>query len=370
MEGAGGPDGSEGALRPRRDVPSGTVHRGLTVLPAQVQAGHDARMAEPGPVQPVVDPALLWDAVARWSAMVRLRREQFERLCVDRPDPRDYWQRRALNYFEAIRTRHDPGEFVRTVVAACQDAESHGARWATGAEPPPATVLDVGGGFGAVAVPVAGRGRRVTVVEPHPSMVQLLERWATQERVADRIRVVQQPWPPAAAEIEPHDVVVCSHVLYPIEDVVPFIDALIAATRRACLITMRLGGPEQAPGALFRDLHGEERVPQPGFGDLCALLAGRGLHFDATTYETDATWSYADLDEAEAVLAESLLVTTRPDARTRVRAWAEATLVPEAGRLVAPHRRVLAGIATLRPGAVHRPGARSPVSDADGWQSF
>ncbi len=327
-------------------------------------------MAEPDEVQPIVGPELLWDAVARWSAMVRLRREQFERLRVDRPDPRDYWQRRALNYFDAVRTRHDPGEFVRTVIAACQDAESRGAQWATGAEPSPATVLDVGGGFGAVAVPVAGRGSRVTVVEPHPSMVELLERWAAQERVADRIRVVRQPWPAAVAGIEPHDVVVCSHVLYPIEDVAPFIDALIAATRRSCLITMRFGGPEQVPGELFWDLHGEERVPQPGFGDLCALLAGLGLQFDATTYESDSTWSYADLDEAEAVLAESLLVTSRPDARVRVRAWAEATLVPEAGRLVAPHRRVLAGVAILRPAAALRRGVRSLSPEANGRQSF
>ena len=190
-------------------------------------------MAEPDRLQPIVGPELLWDAVARWSAMVRLRREQFERLRVDRPDPRDYWQRRAHSYFEAVRTRHDPGEFVRMVVAACQDAESHDARWATGAEPPPATVLDVGGGFGAVAVPVAGRGRRVTVVEPHATMVELLKRWAAQERVRERIRVVQEAWPAAVAGIEPHDVVVCSHVLYSIEDVVPFIDALIAVTRRA-----------------------------------------------------------------------------------------------------------------------------------------
>ena len=327
-------------------------------------------MAGPDDFPTIVRPELLWDAVARWRTMVRLRREQFERLRVDRPDPQDYWRRRALNYFGAIRARHDPGEFVHRVVAACQDAESHDARWATGAEPPPATVLDVGGGFGAVAVPVAVRGHRVTVVEPHVTMADLLERWAAEEHVTDRVRVVREAWPAALSAVEPHDVVVCSHVLYPIEDVVPFIDALIAATRRACLVTMRLAATEQAPGELFREFHGEERMPQPGFGDLCALLAGQGLHFDATTYETDATWSYADLDEAEEVLSESLLVTTRPDARARVRAWAAATLVPEEGRLVAPHHRMSVGIATLRPAIAPRRGGRAASAEANGWQTF
>ena len=352
------------------DVPSGTVQGVPTAFPAQVGARHDARMAEPDKVPPIVGPELLWDAVARWGAMVRLRREQFERLRVDRPDPEEYWRRRALNYFGAVRARHDPGEFVRRVVAACQDAESHDARWATGAEPPPATVLDVGAGFGAVAVPVAVRGHRVTVVEPHPTMVELLHRWADEERVSDRILVVPGAWPAAVGGVEPHDVVVCSHVLYPIEEVVPFIDALIAATRRTCLVAMRLAGTEQAPGELFREFHGEGRMPQPGFGDLCALLAARGLHFDATTYETDATWSYADLDEAEEVLAESLLVSARPDARARVREWTGATLVPEEGRLVAPHHRMSVGIATLRPAAAPRRGVRSASAEANGWQSF
>ncbi len=108
----------------------------------------------------------------------------------------------------------------------------------------------------------------------------------------------------------------------------------------------------------------------PGIVYVCALLAARGLHFDATTYETDATWSYADLDEAEEVLAESLLVTARPGARARVREWAGATLVAEEGRLVAPHHRMPVGIATLRPAAAPRRAVRSASAEANGWQSF
>ena len=164
-------------------------------------------------------------------------------------------------------------------------------------------------------MPVALSGRRVTVVEPHPSMVELLGEWATEEGVSDRVGVVQEPWPLAAPMAEQHDVVVCSHVLYPIEDVVPFVRALVASTRRACLITLRLAGIEQAPAGLFRELHGEDRVPQPGFADLCAVLFQQGLSFQSSTYETETTWSYADLDEAVAVLAESLLVAGRPEAR-------------------------------------------------------
>jgi 2-polyprenyl-3-methyl-5-hydroxy-6-metoxy-1,4-benzoquinol methylase len=299
---------------------------------------------------PSIDLALLTDAVARWQALVRARREQFERLRVEPADPGAYWRTRSRNYYSAVRQRTEPDPFVRAVLEACRDAESRDdPRRATGVEPPPATVLDVGGGFGAVALPTALSGRRVTVVEPHPSMVELLGEWATEEGVSDRVGVVQEPWPLAAPMADQHDVVVCSHVLYPIEDVVPFVRALVASTRCACLITLRLAGIEQAPAGLFRELHGEDRVPQPGFADLCAVLFQLGLSFQSSTYEAETTWSYADLDEAVAVLAESLLVAGRPEARARIRGWASEWLVDDGGRLSAPRRRSMAGIATLPP---------------------
>jgi SAM-dependent methyltransferase len=256
---------------------------------------------------------------------------------------------RAANYYAGVRGRRDPGPFARFVVAACQDAEAHEPRWATGAEPPPATVLDVGAGFGAVAVPVARHGRRVTVVEPHPSMLDLLRSWAAEERVSDRIQVVAGAWPDCAGEVEQHDVVVCAHVLYPVEDVLAFLEALLLAARRACLITLRLNDSDPEIKDLFRELHGEDQVPQPGFGDLVAVLAALGLRFEASTYESDSTSSYADLDEAELLLAEALLVADDPARRASVRAWAQSTLTEEDGRLVRPRRRVLAGVALLRP---------------------
>ncbi len=323
-------------------------------------------MSDPDDMERLRDRALLWDAVERWRVLVRLRRDQFERLRTERPDPDAYWARRAGNFFEAVRRRQDPGPFVREVVAACQEAESHGPRQAAGAELSPATVLDVGGGFGAVAVPVAERGHPVTVVEPHPAMLELLVRWATEAGVRGRLRVIAAGWPEAASSVAPHDVVVCSHVLYPIEDVVPFVRALVAATRHACLITLRMAGIEQTPDQLFRELHGEDRVPQPGFGDLCGVLAAAGIPFEVTTFETEASWSYADLDEAEALLSEGLLVADRADARARVRAWAADVLRPSQGRLALPERRVLEGVATLRPvPATAEPGGSSSAAGED-----
>lgn len=67
------------------------------------------------------------------------------------------------------------------------DAELHAAR-ARGRTHP--RVVDVGGGSGGWAVPLATAGCQVTVVEPNPNALATLHRRAVEERVADRITVI------------------------------------------------------------------------------------------------------------------------------------------------------------------------------------
>jgi SAM-dependent methyltransferase len=52
-------------------------------------------------------------------------------------------------------------------------------RLATTLRPPPATVLDVGGGSGVIAVPLAARGYDVTLLDPSPAMLDLARRHAS-----------------------------------------------------------------------------------------------------------------------------------------------------------------------------------------------
>ncbi|MBB5955699.1 SAM-dependent methyltransferase [Saccharothrix tamanrassetensis] len=69
------------------------------------------------------------------------------------------------------------------------DAELAAARDRRGGEPP--RVLDVGGGSGVWAVPLAVAGCTVTVVEPSPNALATLHRRATEAGVTDRITAVQ-----------------------------------------------------------------------------------------------------------------------------------------------------------------------------------
>lgn len=69
------------------------------------------------------------------------------------------------------------------------DAELTAARRRRAGESP--RVLDVGGGSGVLAVPLAAAGCAVTVVEPNPNALATLSRRATDAGVSDRITAVQ-----------------------------------------------------------------------------------------------------------------------------------------------------------------------------------
>ena len=55
----------------------------------------------------------------------------------------------------------------------------------------PLDVVDVGGGTGGFAVPLAGLGHRVTVVDPSPDALAALQRRAADAGVAERVHAEQ-----------------------------------------------------------------------------------------------------------------------------------------------------------------------------------
>jgi S-adenosylmethionine-dependent methyltransferase len=83
-------------------------------------------------------------------------------------------------------------------------------------------VLDIGGGTGGFAVPLAGLGHRVTVVDPSPDALASLDRRAREAGVADRVTGVQGDLGDLAAgpagTTDGADVVLCHGVLEVVDD--------------------------------------------------------------------------------------------------------------------------------------------------------
>jgi len=104
----------------------------------------------------------------------------------------------------------------------------------------PLHVLDVGGGSGGFAVPVAQLGHTVTVVDPSPDALAALERRAAETSTTDRVRGVQGD---AAGVLDlvgagSIDVVLCHSVLEVVDDPAEALGALATALRSGGLASV------------------------------------------------------------------------------------------------------------------------------------
>jgi SAM-dependent methyltransferase len=95
------------------------------------------------------------------------------------------------------------------------------------------TVLDVGGGTGGFAVPLAAAGHRVTVIDASPDALAALTRRAAEAGVADRVRAVQGDGDDLADLVAPEsaDLVLCHSLLEVVDDPAAVVKALAAALR-------------------------------------------------------------------------------------------------------------------------------------------
>jgi S-adenosylmethionine-dependent methyltransferase len=133
----------------------------------------------------------------------------------------------------------------------------------------PLDVVDVGGGTGGFAVPLAESGHRVTVVDPSPDALAALARRAAEAGVAGTVRPVQGDAGELAALVGAGtaDAVLCHGVLEYVDDPATAVDDAVAILRPGGLLSLLVA---QRLGAfLARALAGR-------FADAVEVLSGAG----------------------------------------------------------------------------------------------
>ncbi|AVT32728.1 MULTISPECIES: methyltransferase domain-containing protein [unclassified Plantactinospora] len=181
------------------------------------------------------------------------------------------------------------------------------------------TVLDVGGGTGGFAVPLAEAGHRVTVVDASPDALAALTRRAAEAGVADRVRAVQGDGDALAGLVEPAsvDLVLCHAVLEVVDDPAGVVGAIgtalrpggaasvLVANRAAAVLSRVTNGHLEVAATLLRDPDGHagprdtlrRRYDAEG---AAALLEAAGL----TVEQTHGVRVFADLIPAVAAEAD------------------------------------------------------------------
>lgn len=102
-----------------------------------------------------------------------------------------------------------------------------------------ATILEAGGGVGALAVELLRRGGgRGTIVDLSPTWDEAAGRLAGAAGVSDRVRRVRGDVVVVADDLDPAEVVVAHRVLCCYPDWVPLVDALIRSSTRLVALTL------------------------------------------------------------------------------------------------------------------------------------
>jgi 2-polyprenyl-3-methyl-5-hydroxy-6-metoxy-1,4-benzoquinol methylase len=201
----------------------------------------------------------------------------------------------------------------------------------------PLTAVDVGGGTGGFAVPLAQAGHRVTVVDASPDALAALSRRAADAGVADRVTAVQGD-ADALADLVPHgtvDLVLCHSVLEVVDDPGKAVDAIAAtlrpggaasvlvASRAAAVLAKAIGGHLAAASLLVASPDGRgdlrDRLRRRyDAGSATELLRSAGLEVQ----EIHGVRVVADLvpgtvaeSEHEALQAFELAIAGRPPYR-------------------------------------------------------
>jgi len=168
----------------------------------------------------------------------------------------------------------------------------------------PLTAVDVGGGTGGFAVPLAQKGHQVTVVDASPDALAALTRRAAESGVAERVTAVQGDGDALADLVAPGsvDLVLCHSLLEVVDDPNKVVEGLAAvlrpggaasvvvASRAAAVLARALGGQIAAASLL---------VASPdGRGDLRDRLRRR---FDLTTATALLESAGLDVEQAHGV---------------------------------------------------------------------
>jgi SAM-dependent methyltransferase len=272
-------------------------------------------------------------AVQRWNEIHDARAHQMDAAYarLGRTSA-DFWERRAGGFRRSTKNTVASDPFylrLRDIVT------------------PQMSVLDVGAGTGRLTLALAPQAKHITAVEPSAAMLNYLRQDAS-ERGLTNISYVQTNWQEAPDDLQA-DIVICSHVLYPIRDIVPFLAKLNAATLQVCYLYLFATHLDAQLNHLWRHFHGEERHPPPGYINVLDVLYEMSIYANVEVVKLPSSLRYPSLDVAVQELLERLILAGDEQTRAELRRLLLGWLVERDGMLVTPIQEMVCAIIWWQP---------------------
>ena len=228
-------------------------------------------------------------ATERWRHMVEVEHAQSDELRGAVPPPTDHWRPYADQFrAEPRRSGDDLVDHLLEFVGRDD------------------TVMDVGAGGGRLALPIALKCRSLVAVEPSESMAAVLTEQA-QESGIENVSVVQEQWQDAV--VDPVDVVLCAHVLYTIRDIGEFLKKLEYNARKTVLVVVHDAPPQSQIYALWKEVHGKERLALPSLPQLREVLDELEISYQVDLMPPQPARGFDTLEQATTQLSRRLYLT-------------------------------------------------------------
>ena len=259
-------------------------------------------------------------AIERWKAILTARAQQMDAAYarLGRTSA-DFWDRRAKGFHCTTKNRVASDPFFARL---CSEVSRE------------TTVLDVGAGTGRFTLALAPLVKHITAVEPNAAMLSYLRRDANEQKYTN-ISLLQTTWQEAPDDLTA-DIVICSHVVYPILDIVPFLARLQAATRGICYLYVRANHIDAFTAPLWRHFHGDERCLPPAYMHVLDVLFEMGIYANVEIVKLPLSMSFPSLEVAVDEMTEQLILADDEKTREELRQLLEEWLVERNGVLLPP----------------------------------
>lgn len=190
------------------------------------------------------------------------------------------------------------------------------------------TVLDVGCGGGAAALPLSARASKLIGVD---ASAEMLEAFLENSRTAGvEAEAIEGTWPEVARGTPVADVAVCHHVVYNASDLVSFALRLTEHARARVVVELTQSHPTSDLNPLWLRFHGLVRPSRPTSDDAEAVLREVGLGPERMDWNSRRPGGYESVDEMVAHVRR--LVCLPPERDPEVREAIAHRIVERDGR--------------------------------------
>jgi len=226
-----------------------------------------------------------------------------------------FWDRRARKYDSQVKLNDRSVEMISTMEL---DPES--------------AVLDIGGGPGTLAIPLASMVKQVTVVDPSMGMLSCLRENARAEGLSN-IRCINCRWEEIVpfVDLDVHDVVVASYSLA-MPDLRDALYKMNQLARRAVYLFTFAGKPMWDYDQLWPIIHGSSYYPGPDYIYIYNILHDMGIYANVEITKIEHKQRFSNLEEAVTEWSENLCATS-PQAVEAISSFLEMRLVCQDGAL-------------------------------------